>query len=148
MDGSRQTAIDRAWKQEVDLIKKTGRGSRPWTQSEINRIKNGASYKDLGYTGHHINPVQSAKDWKGDPRNIDFMKQGSGEEHMTKGHPGGTKAKQPPGKLIDREQMLKNWESSKGAPRLSSQKPKSQKPKSQKPGGFKLKLPKIPRLRR
>src|SRR5262245_57268889 len=97
MSGTRQTAIDLAWRQEVELIERTGRGSRPWTPDEIAKILDGASYKDLGYTGHHINRVADAPAWKGDPRNIEFLKQGAGEEHMTYGHPGGTRAPQPPG---------------------------------------------------
>lgn len=104
--GGRQTAIDRAWRQETDLVRQSGRGSRPWTRGEIERILNGESYKDLGYTGHHINRVEDFPAWKGDPRNIEFLRQGRGQEHMRIGHPGGTRAVQPPGLLIDRESML------------------------------------------
>lgn len=108
MAGSRQAGITRAWKQEVELIRETGRGSRAWTKKEIARILNGEDYRDLGYTGHHINRVRDQDKWKGDPRNIAFLRQGSGEEHMVLGHPGGTQAKQPPRDLIDRQQMLAN----------------------------------------
>jgi hypothetical protein len=104
--GSRQTGIDRAWKLEVDLINKTGKGTAPWTHTEIAQIKAGANYKDLGYTGHHINRVEDFPEWKGDPRNIASLKQGAGESHMTVGHPGGTRAPQPEGNLIDRKAML------------------------------------------
>ena len=106
MEGGRQVAIDRAWRQEIDLIEKSGRGSRPWTNAEIERIKAGEGYRDLGYTGHHLNPVNQFKKWQGDPRNIEFLRQGKGEEHMTIGHPGGTRAIQPARPLIDRESML------------------------------------------
>jgi len=106
MPGVRQTGIDRAWRLEVELVQKTGRGTAPWAEDEIKQIKAGASYRDLGYTGHHINRVQDFPEWQGDPRNIAFLKQGSGESHMTVGHPGGTSAPQPQGYLIDRQLML------------------------------------------
>jgi hypothetical protein len=105
--GDRMDAIEAAFELEVELINATGRGSRGWTAEEIARIKNGASLKDLGYTGHHINRVKQLPDWQGDPRNIEFLRQGSGEEHMVLGHPGGTRAQQPPRELIDREAMLR-----------------------------------------
>ena len=108
MQGSRQTAINRAWAQEVQLIQETGRGTRPWAEAEIKEILAGASYKDLGYTGHHLNRVADAPAWRGDPRNIEFLKQGPKQEHMRRGHPGGTAAAQPPKYLIDREAMLES----------------------------------------
>ncbi|WP_338815848.1 RHS repeat-associated core domain-containing protein (plasmid) [Bernardetia sp. Wsw4-3y2] len=33
--GGRSTAINRAWKEEQALIRRTGQGSRDWTQAEI-----------------------------------------------------------------------------------------------------------------
>ncbi|MCL4806865.1 MAG: hypothetical protein KJ062_03575 [Thermoanaerobaculia bacterium] len=108
LSGTRQQAIDRAWKLEVDLVLRAGRGTRPWSAEEIQRIRDGASYSDLGYTGHHINRVRDRNDWRGDPRNIVFARQGSGEEHMVLGHPGGTQASQPERLLIDREAMLRS----------------------------------------
>jgi hypothetical protein len=114
MPGSRQRAIDRAWALEAQLVQRTGRGSRPWTESEVAAIQGGASYRDLGFTGHHINRVQDLNDWKGDPRNIEFLRQGKGEEHMVVGHPGGTRAVQPPGTLIDRQAMLNSLSVLKG----------------------------------
>jgi hypothetical protein len=94
------------WRQEVELVNKTGKGTAPWTAEEIAQIKAGKDYKDLGYTGHHINKVADFPAWQGDPRNIAFLKQGSGEGHMVVGHPGGTRAPQPTGNLIDRQAML------------------------------------------
>lgn len=107
LPGTRETGIQRAWRQEVDLVQKTGAGTATWTPDEIAKIKGGAGFRELGYTGHHINRVHDYPQWAGDPRNIAFLKQGSGESHMATGHPGGTRAKQPPGSLIDRQAMLK-----------------------------------------
>jgi hypothetical protein len=106
LSGTRQTGIDRAWRQEVELIKKTGKGTAAWTADEIAAINAGKDYRDLGYTGHHINKVSDFPAWQGDPRNIAFLKQGVGESHMGVGHPGGTRAPQPTGDLIDRQAML------------------------------------------
>lgn len=112
--GSRGTAINRAWKQEQDLINRTGQGTRNWTPEEIEMIKNGRSGKELtstmsnaGYTGHHINNVSDFPQLKGDPRNIVFLQNAnhpSGiDEHLysNAGHRGNydTKTK---GRLIDR----------------------------------------------
>jgi RHS repeat-associated protein len=108
IQGPRQKAIDLAWLQEVELVKQTGRGTRPWSQRELDAIKKGAKYGSLGYTGHHINRVKDAPEWEGDPRNIFFLRQGSGEEHMTVGHPGGTRAPQPERPLVDRKATLKS----------------------------------------
>jgi hypothetical protein len=107
--GGRQAGIDRAWAQEVALIRATGRGTAPWTDPELGLIRGGASFGDLNYTGHHINKVADYRAWAGDPRNIAFLKQGSGEAHMRLGHPGGTAAPQPEGYLIDRAAMLANF---------------------------------------
>ncbi len=106
MEGSRQQAIDRAWKLEVELIRRTGKGTAPWTAEEIKAILGGKGYRELKYTGHHINSFADLEEWKGDPRNIAFLRQGSGESHMTLGHPGGTSKAQPQGDLIDRQAML------------------------------------------
>ena len=112
--GTRATAIQRAWTQEVELIRRAGRGTRPWSQREIEEIKAGANFEKLGYTGHHINMVKDFPAWQGDPRNITFLRPGKGEEHLAVGHPGGTRVSQPSSLLIDRESMLKSLRVVKG----------------------------------
>ena len=112
--GSRGTAINRAWKQEQDLINRTGQGTRNWTPEELDVIKNTKSSKqitskmsNMSYTGHHINNVADFPDWKGDGRNIVFLQNAnhpSGfDEHLhsNQGHRGdyGNDTK---GRLIDR----------------------------------------------
>jgi RHS repeat-associated protein len=112
--GARGTAIDRAWREEQELVNRTGKGTRDWTPEEIDSIKAGRSGKELtsvmsnaGYTGHHINNVAEFPELKGDPRNIIFLQNAnhlSGiDEHLHSnwGHRGhyenATK-----GRLIDR----------------------------------------------
>ncbi|MGB1216862.1 MAG: RHS repeat-associated core domain-containing protein, partial [Saprospiraceae bacterium] len=112
--GSRQTAINRAWKEEQDLIKRTGQGTRNWTQAEIDIINSSnnssviaSKMSNAGYTGHHINNVADFPDWKGDPRNIVFLqneKHLSGyDEHLhgNQGHRGDYN-NETKGRLIDR----------------------------------------------
>jgi RHS repeat-associated protein len=112
--GSRGTAIDRAWREEQELINRTGKGTRDWTPEEIDLIKNGRSGKELtsvmsnaGYTGHHINNVSDFPELKGDPRNIIFLQNAnhpSGvDEHLysNHGHRGNYDNKTK-GRLIDR----------------------------------------------
>ncbi|WP_391542764.1 hypothetical protein [Posidoniimonas polymericola] len=114
LPGSRQTAINRAWALEVELIQRTGRGSRDWTLGEIRQVLDNvdptqivSARAPMGYTGHHINRVKDLPAYAGDPRNIHFLARGSGREHMVLGHPGGTRAVQPPGNLIDREAIIR-----------------------------------------
>ena len=93
--GSRETAINRAWVLEKNLINETGTGTRNWSSSELDLIKNtknGDLLKVMstkGYAGHHINSVEGngalGAKWEGDPRNIVFL-----ENHK---HPNSTNGK-------------------------------------------------------
>lgn len=120
--GARSTAIDRAWVQEKSLVKEGG-GTRNWTPSERELIKNTPNSQltsvmsNAGYTGHHINSVEGngalGQKWQGDPRNIRFLKNhrhpsGTNEHvHANQGHRGNT-ANATRGRLIDRVAMTKN----------------------------------------
>ena len=119
--GHRNTAIKRAWAQEKALIEQTGRGTRPWTQAEMDLIKSTPNDRlssvmtKAGYTGHHINSVENGAlgaRWEGDPRNIVFLQNhehpsGINEHvHSNQGH-GGTTRNKTTGLLIDREATLK-----------------------------------------
>ena len=119
--GHRNTAIKRAWAQEKALIEQTGRGTRPWTQAEMDLIKSTPNGRlrsvmtEAGYTGHHINSVENGAlgaRWEGDPRNIVFLQNhehpsGINEHvHSNQGH-GGTTRNKTTGRLIDREATLK-----------------------------------------
>src|SRR5262249_19697126 len=69
-------------------------------------IKQGEGYKVLNFTGHHINMVATHPEWQADPRNIAFLEKRAGKSHMTLGHPGGTRVRQPGSDLIDRQAMI------------------------------------------
>jgi hypothetical protein len=72
----RQKAVRQAWKQEKNLIKTTGAGTRDWTEAEAKQLlKNG---KVKGYQGHHITSVKKAildgqHSLISNPANIEFV---------------------------------------------------------------------------
>ena len=129
VSGARQTAIDRAWRDEKALVQ-AGGGSRNWSQAEKDLILNTKNrnltsvMSNAGYTGHHINSVKGngklGKQWRGDPRNIVFLQNDnhpSGiDEHLysNQGHRGNYQ-NNGKGRLIDRKAMLKVLQSSKSS---------------------------------
>ncbi len=95
----RQRAVRDAWKQESELVKATGSGTRDWNQRELRSVSRGEKLK--GYEGHHIRSVNShTPKWAGDPRNIEFVTR---SEHI-KRH-GGDFRNPTTGKLIDRQKL-------------------------------------------
>ncbi|MDU8925696.1 RHS repeat-associated core domain-containing protein, partial [Pasteurellaceae bacterium LIM206] len=117
--GGRDTAINRAWVQEKALIEQTGRGTRPWSQKEIELIKSTPNSQlesvmsGAGYTGHHITNVENGTlgaRWQGDPRNIIFLENrnhpnGDAHQYSYQGHRGDYH-NSTTGRLIDREATL------------------------------------------
>jgi PAS domain-containing protein len=109
--GSRQDAINRAWIQEQELVRQTGRGSQVWTQTETDELLRAGQV--TGYTGHHINNARSQPHgpaWQGDPRNIVFLPNGRGtpaNDHLysPQGHRGSWQ-NSTSGRLVDRERTL------------------------------------------
>ena len=130
--GSRQGAIDKAWALEKELVETTGGGTRNWSPSEIDTIKNtpigsksgqlSSVMSNKGYTGHHINSVKNngtlGQAWKGDPRNIIFLENHKHPNsssrpnaynehfHSMQGHRGST-GNVSRGRLIDRAEMIR-----------------------------------------
>ena len=99
----RQKAVRQAWRQEAELVRKTGRGTRDWTPRQLDRLRKGK--KVPGYVGHHIRDVSShSKRWTGDPRNIKLVTE---RQHLKKEHRGSFR-NPTTGKLIDRQKMLRN----------------------------------------
>ena len=99
-----------------------GKGTRAWTVKERVLILNTPNSQlttvmsKAGYTGHHINSVEGngslGAKWKGDPRNIVFLKNyrhpsGFNEHvHGLRGHRGNTQ-NPTKGRLIDRGATLR-----------------------------------------
>jgi hypothetical protein len=53
IEADRRWAVKEAWKQEADLVRRTGQGTRQWTQAEMRELLR--TGKVSGYEGHHIN---------------------------------------------------------------------------------------------
>ena len=68
----RSDAVTKAWQAEVELVKGTGKGTRNWTQTEIDELLiNG---KVSGYEGQHMKSATAYPDYAGNPDNIQFLK--------------------------------------------------------------------------
>lgn len=90
------------------MVSTTGSGTVNWTDAQKAELLRTGTVED--YTGHHINNVASAPDWKGDPRNIRFLKNGkvgmpNDKLHALTGHRGDYH-NDTKGILIDRQAMI------------------------------------------
>lgn len=74
---TRGSAVRRAWRSEVDLVQNTGKGTRDWTDAEIEELL--ATGKVKGYVGHHMKSVKGYPGLAGDPANIQFL---TPQEHL------------------------------------------------------------------
>jgi len=68
----RQKAVKDAWKQEQEMVKKYGIGSRDWTPAEKQELINTGRVK--GYEGQHMKSAKMYPKYAGDPNNIQFLK--------------------------------------------------------------------------
>lgn len=100
LDSQRQKAVRDAWKQEADLVKATGQGTREWKPHEIRSLTK--EQKVAGYEGHHMRSVNGhSPKWAADPRNIEFVTR---QEHLQR-HSGDFHMPTT-GNLIDRQKMI------------------------------------------
>lgn len=67
----RSSAVRQAWKNEVSLVESTGKGTRAWTDIEIEELLTNG--KVNGYVGHHMMSVKGYPELAGDPFNIQFL---------------------------------------------------------------------------
>ena len=72
IESDRRNAVNAAWKDEKNLVEKTGRGTRLWNKSEKKELLETGKVK--GYEGHHINSVKAHPELAKDPNNISFVK--------------------------------------------------------------------------
>jgi hypothetical protein len=74
----RKRAVRQAWKQERDLVEKTGKGTRDWTPEEIDELMKSKRVKGYdgvkGYEGQHMKSAKEYPEYAGDPDNIQFLK--------------------------------------------------------------------------
>ena len=67
----RKLAVRQAWKQEVSLVSRTGRGTTRW--SALQKAQLLSTRRVSGYIGHHINSVKAFPNLAGNPNNIKFV---------------------------------------------------------------------------
>lgn len=72
LNSARQAGVKAAWKEEQQLIKETGQGTRPWTKAEKKELLETGKVK--GYEGHHINSVKDNPNMARNPDNVKFVK--------------------------------------------------------------------------
>jgi len=92
----RRRAVALAWKQEQNMVAKTGRGTVNWTDAERAELLN--SGRVSGYVGHHINDVARNPGLAGEPNNIKFVE---GQEGNLAEH-GGNFQRGTRGTLLNR----------------------------------------------
>jgi RHS repeat-associated protein len=71
LEQARKQAVETAWQQERRVVIRTGRGTREWTEKQIEELKRRGKVK--GFQGHHINSVNGNAGLAGDPDNIEFL---------------------------------------------------------------------------
>lgn len=84
LETDRRYAVDQAWKQEAELVRRTGQGTRPWTADQLRQLRD--TGRVVEYDGHHINSVKGNEGNRAlvrDPNNIEFVKKGKAE-HLGK----------------------------------------------------------------
>ena len=96
MNYIRQKAVKDAWKQEQEMVKKTGKGTRKWTKEQKAELLEKGKVK--GFQGHHINNVKDHPELAGNPDNIEFLTR---KEHLDR-H-GGNFRNETHGKLLNRK---------------------------------------------
>jgi RHS repeat-associated protein len=99
----RQKAVKEAWVEEKELVEKTGRGTRDWTEKEIEELRKTGKVK--GYEGHHINNVADHPEQAGNSDNIEFLKR---KEHFEK-HSNNWK-NPTEGDLIKRKEIINEFQ--------------------------------------
>jgi len=110
LPGSYTSGINRAWALERRLAQITGFGTVDWTDAQLAELKSTGRVR--GFTGHHINNAATAPAWQGDPRNIAFLSNSpNGGDHLrsVQGHRGSW-GNATSGRLIDREEMIRQYE--------------------------------------
>ena len=74
----RRKGVNRAWKQEQDMVNLQGYGTKDWTPAQMDELLSNG--KVSGFDGHHINSVQDNPLLAGCPDNICFMTR---DEHFS-----------------------------------------------------------------
>ncbi|ALZ64710.1 hypothetical protein FORC13_p225 (plasmid) [Bacillus cereus] len=100
MKSIRDQGVRHAWKQERNMIIKTGKGARNWSNKRKAEIVRKGKAK--GFHGHHINSVKSNPYSTANPRNIKFL---TPKQHIN-AHKGSWR-NPTKGKFIYRQSRMK-----------------------------------------
>ena len=95
LEQRRRKGVMLAWEDERNLVQRRNKGSREWSDAEIDELL--ATGRIKGYVGHHINSVISNPDLADVPGNIQFL---TPKEHL-EAH-AGSFHNPTQGQLIDR----------------------------------------------
>jgi RHS repeat-associated protein len=97
LNAARKWAVREAWRQERELVRRTGQGTVRWTSRQKAELLRTGKVK--GYQGHHINSVNGSPDLARNPDNIKFVREGA--EHL--GEHGGNYQNPTTGPLLKRQ---------------------------------------------
>lgn len=95
IDRMRKAAIKQAWKEEREMVLRTGKGTRQWSEAEKQLLRKQG--KVPGYHGHHINNAFHFPELAGKPDNIKFVTRA---EHLA--HHAGSLRNMTTGPLMSR----------------------------------------------
>ena len=101
INSERRKGVRNAWKQEKELVEKTGEGSRRWTTDQKKELLKTGKVK--GFEGHHTKDVHSNPEMAKDPNKIEFMTR---KEHLEDGHDGNWQNPSTDRPQINRIQMI------------------------------------------
>jgi RHS repeat-associated protein len=97
---ARKAAVGKAWKQEKELVKSTGEGTRWWSPAQKQELL--ATGKVKRFEGHHINSAKGHPELAANPDNVKFVN--GRAEHLAE-H-GGNFRNQTTGDLLKRSEKL------------------------------------------
>jgi len=70
IENQRRQAVEEAWRQELELVRRTGEGTVQWTREQKRELFDRG--KVSGYVGHHQNSVSLFPEQAWNPNNIVF----------------------------------------------------------------------------
>lgn len=105
IDRLRHQGVQLAKLQEMELVYKTGRGTRDWRKSELGQPKSRRLQKfPKGYYGHHINNVSRFPELAANPDNIMFV---TWKEHYQLHHRDWHN--NTSGRMFNRKSLMVQW---------------------------------------
>lgn len=118
LNSARGAAVREAKRQEIALVRRTGRGTRKWSAGELRLMQKKGRFPK-GYEGHHINSVDRFPAQAHDPDNIAFVKaRWRSNEHILRHLGKFTNASH--GRMFNRKSLMVQWARCKLSPYASA----------------------------